>query len=222
MEGSNSDNSNFQPVIYQGQFGEFTITDGDRHEVTLYRMGLGLVALCLATGVSLLGWQGATPTILNILTLLYLLLAIGLGLSLWTIHIYLVPLHRTLQVFWAIGALCSLIFMIGDSDPLLLAIYHHPQYVLGTGFLFAALTGIFFKEAFCFNRLEAKGLTLLTPLILLGHLTQLIPPHINLVLISIATVLMAIFAMRKAVQSRPDDIGDKSVFEYLKHQQATT
>ena len=222
MEASNPDNSNFQSVIYQGQFGEFTITDSDRQEVTIYRLGLGLVASCLGIGVSLFVWQGATSIVLHTLTLLYLVLAIGLGISLWTIHIYLLPLHRTLQAFWALGTLSSVVLMLRYSDPLLLTIYHHPEYILGIGFLFAALTGIFFKEAFCFNRIETKGLTLLTPLILLGHLTQLIPPHINLVLISISTVLMMIFALRKAFQSRPDDIGDKSVFEYLKRQRTAT
>ena len=221
MEASNIDNNNSQPVIFKGQFGDFTITDGDRHEVTLYRLGLGLIALCLGAGVSLLYWQGATITVLHSLTALYLLLAVGLGISLWTIHIYLAPLHRTLQVFWAIGTLSSLVIMVKGTEPLLLTIYQHPQLILGIGFLFAALTGIFFKEAFCFNRLETKGLTLLTPTILLGHLTHLIPPHTNLILLSIAAVLMGIFAFRKAIQSRPDDIGDKSVFEYLKQQRTT-
>ena len=218
MEASNLDNNNSQPVIYQGQFGEFTITDGDRHEVTLYRLGLGLVALCLSMGVGLLLAQGATSTVLHSLTILYLLLAVGLGISLWTIHIYLVPLHRVLQIFWAIGTLSSLVIMGKDTQPLLITIYDHPQLILGIGFLFAALTGIFFKEAFCFNRLETKGLTLLTPVILLGHLTHTIPPQSNLILLSIAAVLMSIFALRKAFQSRPDDIGDKSVFKYLKQQ----
>lgn len=218
MEASNPDNSNFPSRVYQGQFGEFTITERDRREVTIYRLGLGLVALCIGGSAVLTAWQGANALILNALTIFYFGIALGLGISLWTIHIYLLPLHRTLQIFWAIGTFSSLMIMIYSPEPLLLAIYHNPPYILGIGFLFAALTGIFFKEAFCFNRLETKGLTLLTPLILLGHLTQLIPPQTNLVFILVAAALMSIFALRKALQARPDDIGDKSVFEYLKQQ----
>ncbi|MEM9218669.1 MAG: DUF2301 domain-containing membrane protein [Cyanobacteria bacterium P01_F01_bin.150] len=218
MEASNLDNNNSQPLIYQGQFGEFTITDSDRLEVTIYRLGLGLVALSLAGGVGLFLWQGATATVLYSLTVLYFSLVAGLGISLWTIHIYLVPLHRTLQIFWGIGTLASLIIAVKGTEPLLLSIYHQPQLIWAIGFLFAALTGIFFKEAFCFNRLETKGLTMLMPVILLGHLSNFVPPQINLGLISAAAVLMSIFSLRKAFQTRPDDIGDKSVFEYLKQQ----
>ena len=222
MEAPNLDHSNFQPMTYQGQFGEFTITSGDRQEVTIYRLGLGLVAVSLGLGISLMLWQGATASVMTTLTLLYLLLIAGLGISLWTIHIYLRPLHLTLQIFWGIGTISSLIAMALYSDPLMLTLYQTPQWILGIGLVFAALTGIFFKEAFCFNRLETKGLTLLTPLILLGHLTGLMPPQANLICISLAAGLMAIFALRKAFQSRPDDIGDKSVFEYLKQQRFKT
>lgn len=218
MEASNLDHSNFQPVTYQGQFGEFTITAGDRQEVTVYRLGLGLIAVSLALGISLILWQGATASVMTTLTVLYLLLIVGLGISLWTIHIYLRPLHRTLQLFWGIGTASALVAMASAPEPLMLTIYQTPQWILGIGFVFAALTGIFFKEAFCFNRLETKGLTILTPLILLGHLTGLVSPQANLICITVAAVLMAIFALRKAFQARPDDIGDKSVFEYLKQQ----
>ena len=37
MEASNSDNNNFPPMVYQGQFGEFTITEGDRLDLITYR-----------------------------------------------------------------------------------------------------------------------------------------------------------------------------------------
>ena len=222
MAASTSNTVDQTAVIYQGQFGEFTINDGDRQEVVIYRSGLGLAALCLGIGVSLLLWQGATPAILHSLTACYALFCLGLGVSLWTIHIYMVPLHRTLQIFWGIGTVCSLYVGVAHPEPFMQTVYQTPQVVLGIGFLFAALTGIFFKEAFCFNRLETKGLTLLTPMILLGHLTGLIPPHVNLVLMALAALLMGIFALRKAFQAIPQDIGDKSVFEYLKQRQAAT
>jgi uncharacterized integral membrane protein len=33
-------------------------------------------------------------------------------------------------------------------------------------------------------------------------------------------VLFVVFALRKAFQAMPDDIGDKTVFEYLKQQRS--
>ena len=91
---------------------------------------------------------------------------------------------------------------------------------MGVGFIFAALTGIYFKEAFCFNRLETKILTLLVPSLLLGHLLGLLPLNVEKVLLGLWAVLFSIFALGKTLQAIPLDIGVKSVFEYLKQKQA--
>uniref|UniRef100_UPI00286DF6E8 DUF2301 domain-containing membrane protein n=1 Tax=Chamaesiphon sp. VAR_69_metabat_338 TaxID=2964704 RepID=UPI00286DF6E8 len=87
--------------------------------------------------------------------------------------------------------------------------------ILGVGFIFAALTGIFFKEAFCFDRLETKLLVFIVPLLLLGHLTQLLPKAAEPILLAVWAGLFLVFAIRKVIQQIPPDIGDKSVFEYL-------
>ena len=42
------------PEIYQGQFGEFTITQSDRQSVIIYRTGLTIAALCFAIGSGLI------------------------------------------------------------------------------------------------------------------------------------------------------------------------
>jgi len=88
--------------------------------------------------------------------------------------------------------------------------------LFGVGFTFAALTGIYFKEAFCFNRIETKFLTPLVPVLLLGHLTGVIPAIGEQLLLGIWAILFVVFALRKVVQPIPPDIGDKSVFAYLK------
>ena len=204
--------------VYQGQFGEFTLTQRDRQEVIFYRGGLGLSALAFAVGTGLILWQGPTPDVLQTLTVLFALFSLGLGISLALIHIYLVVLHRLLQVFWAIGTVSSLIFAVSSSQPLALFIYEHPLSLLGVGFIFAALTGIYFKEAFCFNRLETKLLTPLVPLLLLGHLFSILPLSIERGLLAVWAIFFVVFAIRKAIQAIPPDIGDKSVFIYLKQQ----
>ena len=91
--------------IYQGQFGTFTIVQSDRTEVILYRAGLAIAAgsFAIATLATMLLPSNAAL----IVTLCYGLLWAGLGLSLFKIHIYVRPLHRALQLFWAIGGLAS-------------------------------------------------------------------------------------------------------------------
>ena len=206
--------------VYQGQFGEFTITDSDRTEVMIYRTGLLVAALSLAIATGLILLKGSTPTVLSSVTWLYGIFCVALGVSLFTIHIYLAALHRLLQLFWAIGIITAIILAVQSPEPLALFVYNHPITLLGVGFSFAALTGIYFKEAVCFNRLETKFLTPLVPLLLLGHLAGMLPLAVEQVLLGLWAVLFVVFALRKVVQAIPPDIGDKSVFAYLKKQGA--
>lgn len=204
--------------VYQGQFGEFTINQADRRSVMVYRAGLMVAALCFAIGTVLALWQPDSPVVLRGLTPLYTGFMAGLAVSLLTIHIYMAALHRALQAFWAIGAIAALLVAHGSPEPFAQTVYTQPLTILGVGFTFAALTGIFFKEAFCFDRLETKLLTPLLPLLLLGHLLGILPVALERGLLAAWAVLFLVFALRKAVQDIPADIGDKSVFEYL-HQQ---
>lgn len=211
----------FSP-IYQGQFGEFTITDSDRREVILYRTGLAIAALSFVAGVTLLLTNTLSSLLLPALNLLFLLFSLGLGLSLWKIHIYLKPLHQALQLFLAIGSVSALFLVIYLQQPLAQLVYFYPLSLLGIGFSFAALTGIFFKEAFCFNRLETKFLTPLVPLLLLGHLFSILPISLEKILLALWAGLFLIFVARKVIQPIPPDIGDKSVFTYLEQQRSVS
>jgi len=207
-----------QPIVYQGQFGEFTIDQSDRQGVIIYRAGLMVAALSFAIGSMIVLWQGDRPAGLQALSPLYTLFCVGLGVSLLSIHIYMVVLHRALQAFWVVGAIAAAVVAHFYAEPFALSLYQHPATILGVGFTFAALTGLFFKEAACFNRLETKILTPLVPLLLLGHLLGFLPTIGEKVLLALWTVLFVIFALRKAIQPIPPDIGDKSVFAYLKNQ----
>ncbi len=207
-------NTTMSPV-YQGQFGEFTITDADRREVILYRTGLAISGLSLAIGVGLILGIGNDPLVLKLLTPLFMLFSAGLGLSLWTIHIYFKVLHRVLQLFWLIGLIAAVVFTVYSSEPLAVFVYQQPFSILGVGFVFAALTGIFFKEGFCFGRLETKLLTPLLPALLLGHMFSFLPVPIEQAMLVAWAGLFLVFAFRKAIQAIPPDIGDKSVFEHL-------
>ncbi len=209
--------------VYQGQFGTFIITDRDRQGVIIYRSALIVAALCFAaaTMAVLLPLEAVDRmTILNLITGLYLIFSVALGIALATIHIYLVILHRALQLFWVIGSVSAIVLGWQSSQPLASIVYHQPMTLFGIGFTFAALTGIFFKEAFCFNRFETKLLTGIVPLLLLGHLITVLPPTVEALLLATWASLFLIFALRKSIQLIPADIGDKSVFEYLEIQKS--
>lgn len=200
--------------VYEGQFGPFTIEPSDRTEVVLYRTGLAIAAVSCAIAVLSVFLAPNIAPIVS--TLCYCLLWAGLGLSLFKIHIYVRPLHRALQLFWAIGGGASLVVAIFYSTPLALTAYQQPLTIFGIGFTFAALTGIFFKEAFCFNRLETKFLVVLVPGLLLGHMAGLLSIQTEQSMLAAWSVLFVVFAVRKLIQPIPPDIGDKSVFDYLK------
>lgn len=201
--------------VYQGQFGEFTLEKSDRNGVIIYRSGLIVAALSFAIGSALVLFNHNSLAI-QALTPLYTCFSLALGVSLLTIHIYLAPLHRLLQVFWLIGSIAAFFVGHSDSQPFAATVYNQPMTILGIGFTFAALTGIYFKEAFCFNRLETKALTLIVPSLLLGHLLGILPNQWEQILLGTWAVLFIVFAVRKAIQAIPPDIGDKSVFAYLK------
>ena len=205
-----------EPQTYKGQFGEYTITKRDRLEVIIYRAGLVVAAASFAIASNLFFAKGTAA--LAAITPLFALFTVGLGVSLFYIHIYMKALHRVLQAFWLIGTVATIAIAIYSNEPLASYIYNHPLTLFGTGFSFAALTGIYFKEAFCFNRLETKILTPVVPLLLLGHMTGIIPVEIEQVLLGIWSIGFSVFAIRKMTQEIDPDIGDKSVFAYLEQQ----
>lgn len=206
-----------EPVVYQGQFGEFTIDKSDRLSVIIYRTGLAIAALSFAIGSALV-LLNPHPSTFTALTPLFFCFCAALGVSLLTIHIYLAVLHRVLQLFWAIGTISAAAISIVSNTPLAVTIYNRPIALFGIGFVFAALTGIYFKEAFCFNRFETKFLTPLVPILLLGHLVGILPVQWEQIMLGTWATLFVIFAIRKIIQPISPDIGDKSVFAYLKQQ----
>lgn len=209
-----------EPEVYQGQFGEFTINQGDRTGVIVYRSSLLTAALSFALGSGLVLAWGDTLTVWTEVMACYAVFWLALGVSLVTIHIYLVPLHRLLQIFWAIGGITSMVIALSTREPFAVFVYNHPIAIFGVGFTFAALTGIYFKEAFCFNRFETKFLTPLVPILLLGHLAGVLPSTWEQSFLGIWAVLFMVFALRKLVQPIASDIGDKSVFAYLQEKRA--
>lgn len=152
------------------------------------------------------------------LDLLYTLGAGGLGLSLLLIHIYVTEIKRTLQALWALGVVGSLATYVCLAQPsgenLVQYVVDNSTAVWFVGPLFAALTGLVFKEGLCYGKLEAGILTFIIPTVLLGHLTGLMDDGVKATLLGFWMALFVIFAGRKFTQPIKDDIGDKSIFMF--------
>lgn len=197
--------------MLEGVYGPFTITDQDRREVLGYR--LALTAAAVGQLGLLLHWRLAGPALL---WPWLLPMAAGLGLALRWIHIYLVPLHRALQLFWLLGCAGALVLLqragAAGFGPALVA---QPLWILAVGPFFAALAGVGFKEFFCFRRPEAIGVTLLLPLALLGRLSGLLSVQACGALLAVESALLLVLCLRKFPMPAAADVGDKSVFAHL-------
>ncbi|EAQ76236.1 MULTISPECIES: DUF2301 domain-containing membrane protein [unclassified Synechococcus] len=200
--------------VFEGIYGPFTITARDRREVLGYRMAL--LGVALAQGGLLLQWanrgsQGLWPWLV--------LMAVGLGLALRWIHIYLRPLHRALQLFWLLGCAGGVALALQQGQGAMLdAVATDSRWIWAVGPFFAALAGVGFKEFFCFQRPEAIGVTLLLPVALLGRLVGLLDERTTFTLLAIEAALLLILTLRKFPMQAAADVGDKSVFAYLESQ----
>lgn len=212
MSGSHA--SAHADPVFDGMFGPYTITAKDRREVLGYRLALTSVAvaqLALALQWRQWGEQALWPWLV--------VMTAGLGLALRWIHIYLRPLHQALQLFWLLGSggFGALALWLGPEAMVGEAL-ERPLAILAVGPFFAALTGVGFKEFFCFRRPEAIGVTLLLPLALLGRLTGLLPLATTWTLLALQAALLLVLCLRKFPMAAAADVGDKSVFTHLERQ----
>lgn len=209
-------------AVYQGVYGPWSIEESDNREVILYRGGLvtSAISFVVAASSAFLPNDSLAKSLLQQnLDTLYALGAGGLGLSLILIHIYVTPIKRTLQILWALGIIGSLATSLNVALPagegLVQYVIDNPVAIWFIGPLFASLTGLVFKEGLCYGKLEAAGLTLVIPTLLLGHLTGGMDDQFKLALLGIWMALFTIFAARKFTQPIKDDIGDKSIFMFI-------
>ena len=212
---SSPQNTSFEELEFQGVYGNYKITLADQIEVQRYRTSVLVCGIAFCSGIG--HWLLIGPAFAWIWLLP---IAISLGLALKWIHIYLRPLHKTLQILWAFGCVGIGILLLNlGATNLLSSLASDSIWTLAIGPLFAALTGLGFKEFFCFGRPEAIGLTLLVPTALLGHLIGVINGGVVMTLLTISALLLLILAIRKFGMDPAADIGDKSVFNYLNSQQ---
>ncbi|AAP99295.1 MULTISPECIES: DUF2301 domain-containing membrane protein [Prochlorococcus] len=202
---------------FQGIYGSYKITSSDQIEVKKYRIALLICGLSFSIGLVhwlLIGSEHAW--------FWFIPMTASLGYALKWIHIYIRLLHQTLQILWGIGTLgIGILILKGNSQDMLSDIASKPILTLLIGPYFAALTGLGFKEFFCFRRPEAIGLTFLLPISLGGHLLGILNNETVMLLQCISAILLVILALRKFGMDAAADIGDKSVFDHLNNQRST-
>lgn len=122
-------------------------------QVILYRSGLVTAAasFVLAAASAFIPEGNVVGDIIRQdINFLYSIGAGGLGLSLLLIHIYVTPIKRFLQLLWMLGVFGSLGAYLTLARPLneslIDYVIDNPTSVWFIGPLFAALTGLVFKE----------------------------------------------------------------------------
>ena len=198
----------------KGLYGEFIVTSEDKKEVLFYRFSILSCALFFSIGLAQWFTNGSSQV-----WICFAGLVVSLGLSLKWIHIYLRPLHQALVLFWLIGCigLGIVAYHFGLTN-VIDGLQENPKWVFLVGPLFVSLTGVGFKEFFCFRRIEAIGITIFIPIAFIGYLTELTNGNFTFVLLVIASLLLLILGIRKFDLPAEADIGDKSVFDFLERQ----
>ena len=212
MKEENSYFTSSNPI--QGVYGDFIVTSKDKKEGLCYRLSILFCGLFFSIGIAQWFLNGSHQ-----IWIWLLCMSITIGLSLKWIHIYLRPLHQTLKIFWVLGCIGFLIlsYHFGVKN-LIYGFRENPTSILLIGPLFASLTGIGFKEFFCFRRIEAIGITIFIPIALIGYLTELANESFTFSMLVVSSVLWLILGIRKFNLPAEADVGDKSVFDFLKSQ----
>ncbi|KAK9812459.1 hypothetical protein WJX73_001370 [Symbiochloris irregularis] len=203
---------------YQGVYGPWKVEESDRQEVLGYRAGLSLAAAAVLIDTAI-SWVSEDNSVKQVLRPVSNAVAVagagGFGASLVLIHIYVKPMKRLLQALYAVGLAGGLYLMATQAQSLPEYVAAHREAVWAVGPLFAAATGVAFKEGVCYGKPECALLFLTTPALLLSHLGGFAPPPVEQALLVAFNVLAGVFAARKYTQPIKDDIGDKSIFEFL-------
>ena len=208
---SNQINEHSLEEEFEGAYGKYKITLEDKLEVRRYRIAVLICGISFTSGIG--HWLIAGPTY----AWLWLIpMSISLGLALKWIHIYIKIIHQTLQLLWALGSVLIIFLVLrGDPNQFLSNLSINRIQLLAIGPFFAALTGLGFKEFFCFRQPEAIGVTLLLPISLLSYTFRIFPPTVVMILLGLSSILLLMLGLKKFRMDPALDLGDKSIFEYL-------
>ena len=205
-----------EKIVYQ------SLTTWDKLSVVLYRMGIVIFSSTIIyTGIyAILHWKDVPWTALYSITdtksfnLILYTIYFSVGLSVFTIHLYVKRFRKFIKLLYTISLIC-LILLIIISRGLNLAdtLVTKPA----TGLLLLPVAGcisfITMKEAFCFRLIEGYLITICLPFFILVFSTRLFSPYITGAFLLVIGLLIAFFTVRKVFMPIAYDIGDKTAYE---------
>mmetsp|Transcript_54042 Transcript_54042/g.87462 ORF Transcript_54042/g.87462 Transcript_54042/m.87462 type:complete len:298 (+) Transcript_54042:1-894(+) len=204
---------------FEGKFGSWIVDEADAAEVLIYRGSLVAAALAVAAGATMAllpdaaGLDAAPDWAFDAAAAAFFA---SFGVSVATIHIYMKPMHNFLKVLWAAGAMGAVLVLVASpSHSLVVDSFQKPELLLASGWVFVALTGLFFKEFACFQRWEASALFAILPVLTGGHFLHILPGGLEATLLGVFAFVFPFFALRKFDQPLNSDIGDKTIFQYF-------
>lgn len=104
-------------------------------------------------------------------------------------------------MLWGSGVVGALaVLALDPSHHLVTSTFEHAELLLASGWVFVALTGLFFKEFACFQRWEASALFAIVPLLTGGHFLHIVPSNIEHALAVALSSIFVFFAVRKFSQ----------------------
>ncbi|EME27264.1 uncharacterized protein Gasu_51230 [Galdieria sulphuraria] len=202
---------------FPGRFGKWYLTERDVFEVWCYRGSLGVSSLCLGISLVLANFFPDIPH--RFLDLSIWLSTLSLYVALWYVHIYAKVLKQTLQILWFVGVVGMLFVQFSsESNGLVLETVKHPSSLLFSGWTLIAFSGLLFKEAFCYRQYEAILLTFMVPALSIGHFLSLLSAETANILSFFTSLSYIYFVVRKFSSPVVNDLGDKSIFEFLDKQ----
>lgn len=193
--------------VRRGAYCDYVVDAWDVVEVVGYRAGLVACAVggCACAAAEAAGAREAA-------NVAWFAGGGGLGVSLWLIHMYVTEIKNAMRALWALGFGASAVMAATQgSAPAYVA--EHANAMWAVGPMFAALTGLAFKEGMCYGKPEAAALFVGVPAACLMHLFGA-PEEWQTWTTGGVLALLSVFAARKLTQEIADDVGDKSIFMF--------
>ena len=193
--------------VRRGTYCDYVIDAWDVVEVVGYRGGVVACAVgaCACAAAEASGAREAA-------NVAWFLSGGGLGASLWLIHMYVTEIKNVMRALWAVGFGASAV-MAATEGSAPAYVTEHASAMWAVGPMFAALTGLAFKEGMCYGKPEAAALFLGVPAACLMHLFGA-PEEWQTWTTGGVLALLSVFAARKLTQDIADDVGDKSIFMF--------
>ncbi len=204
-----------EKVIYQ------PLTTWDKISVTLYRAGIIIFTLDLLTlGITAtLSWKGlswntvAGHVNLNIINVLLYLLYLSVGLSVFTIHLYVKRFRKFIKTLYLLSLVALIVMFTISGFNIATLLITKPLYLLLWLPLSGCIAFITMKEAFCFRLMEGYILTMLLPLFVIVLSTRAVPPQTEGFFLLLIALMLTLFTFRKVFMPIAYDIGDKTAYE---------